>query len=82
MNIFVIVLSVLAIGLSSFCIGYYFRKSKEDSVDPTVYANKAIDTLHHCLSHDSDYKGFKTRMDIARWIEARRNKVQEALNRE
>lgn len=80
MNTLTICLLVICLSVPSFCLGYLFRKSKEEVPDASVYADKAIDTLHHCLSHDSDYRGFKTRMDIARWIEDRRNKVKEALN--
>ena len=54
--------------------------SSSDNEQPDS-ANIAVDTLIDCLSNDTDYKGFKTRTDIVKWIEARRIKVKEAVDR-
>jgi hypothetical protein len=76
--VFGVVCGVLALIIG---IAYIFRTDEVPEMAPEQHADIAIDTLLDCLWNDSDYKGFKTRTDIVKWITARRSLVQEAVKR-
>lgn len=83
-NALIIVGAIFGVLAVTIFIAWLFSMNGKDGapeMTPEQHADIAIDTLLECLWNDSDYKGFKTRTDIVKWITARRSLVQEAVKR-